>query len=176
MTGCKSAAILIAMAVALPGAAAAQQNVSAGGAWTNSYGFPSPAERNTRLSYTVEQEKMRQGHYGPAEVTYNDFTTNDHSVGDINVEAGEGTNVDIANHTADGSGINSYVVGSINTSNNEIQTSGDGNVIDISNSSESHGCHDGSITTSSNQTVGGMDISGTSGGAAASAVAGALGC
>lgn len=175
------AVTFLAMAMGSAGAALAQQNVSSGGAWTSSYGFPSPAERNTRLSHTVEQQKLRNDYYRPPEITYNDhsttYNTTDHSVGEMSVSAGDGTNVEISNRTAEGSGVNSYVVGSINTSNNEIQSSGSGNSIDISNSSESHGCQDGGISTSSNQTVGGMDISGTSSGsAAAAAMAGALGC
>lgn len=151
------AVLLLSMTV--PGLAQSSFT-NAGNNWSGSYGFPSASERNVRLNHLVEQERINSGYYQPQSVTNN--YNYDHSVGDISVSAAEGASVEVSNRTADGTGTNSYVVGSINNSTNNITTEGSGNSIDISNSSQSQGCQDGSISSASMPTMGGLDISAAS--------------
>ncbi len=153
-------------------AAAQQQQLSAGASWTSSYGFPTPAERALRLQYMDAQRKLSSGYYLPE--SYSNTTNNfyDSSVGDTTITAAEGAHVQLETRTGTGSGTNSYVVGSINTSTNTITVDGDNNGIDIVSSSTSDGCQNGNITTSLNQIMDAIDISASASGASASATSG----
>jgi len=133
---------------------------SAAQSWSSSYGNPSAAERNVRLNAAMEQERLKRGFYDPQSTVINNNTVNhnDHSVSN-NVNAAEGSVVDIQNRTADGTGDSTYAVGAVNNSTTNVKTDGNGNVISVSNSAESEGCIDGAITTSANRVVGGIDIS-----------------
>lgn len=153
-------------------AAAQQQQLSAGASWTSSYGFPTPAERALRLQYMDAQRKLSSGFYTPE--SYSNTTNNfyDSSVGDTTVTAAEGAHVQLETRTGSGSGTNSYVVGSINTSTNNITVDGDNNGIDIVSASTSTGCQNGNITSSLNQVMDTIDISASADGASASATSG----
>jgi hypothetical protein len=151
---------------------AQSNNISAAGSWNSSYGLPSPTERNVRLNFLVEQEKLRNDYYQPQRTiintTNNTTNNNDHSVSN-SINAAEGAVVDVENRTAENSGTSSSVVGSINESTTNISTTGSGNSsINVANASENQGCLDGTITTSVNQPAGGFDISAGGGGSAGS--------
>lgn len=163
-------ATITAISVALfaPQVAAQSNNISASSSWNSSYGIPSPTERNVRLNFIVEQEKLKKGFYRPASTVVNNTTNNDHSVSN-NITAGEGASVDVENRTAENSGTSSNVVGSINESTTNISTSGTGSAsISVANASENQGCIDGSITSSANRPAGGFDISAGGGAGAGS--------
>lgn len=156
--------------LALSGAAGAQTNTSAAVGWSGSYSFPSPGERQIRLQQAEAQYRADRGGYGAASTTVNNYYTYDHSVGDVTLSAAEGAYINLENRTGDDSGTNSYTVGSINTSNNQVTVTGNDNTVDLVNSSTSTGCQNGAITTSLNQIFDTFDISSgtaTSGGAAA---------
>lgn len=145
-------------------AEAQSRNISAANSWSSSYAHPSPTERNVRLNYAVEQEKLKRGFYAPARTTVNNYVTNnndnssDHSVSN-NVTAAEGAAVDLENRTAEDTGTSSTVIGALNESTTSITTRGTGNTIDVGNAADSNGCIDGSITSSATRPVGGFDIS-----------------
>lgn len=160
----------VAVLVVVAGAAVAQTSTTpAAQNWNSGYGVPSPTERNVRLNFIIEQEKLRSGFYQPQSTTTNTYISNDHSVAN-NVNAAEGAVVDIESRTAEGSGTSSYVVGAINTSTNTITTDGAGHTVTIVNEATSDaGCIDGGIATANNRPVGGVDIS--AGGAASTGAA-----
>lgn len=144
---------------------AQSSNNSAAESWSSSYGYPSPTERSVRQNFILEQEKLKRGFYQAPITTVTTTNNNsyDHSVRN-NVNAAEGSSVEIENRTAEGTGTSSYVVGAINTSTNNITTEGSGNSINIANSAASEaGCIDGGIITAGNNPVGGFDISAGSG-------------
>lgn len=147
--------------LASPAAVDAQSYLSAGGGWSNSYAFPSPGERQVRLQYAEAQRRAQANGYGA--VQHHSHVTNnynyDHSVGDMMISAAEGAYVHVDNKTGPDSGTSSYTVGAVNTSNNQITIEGDGNLVDLVNSSQSTGCQDGSITTSLNHIMDTFDIS-----------------
>lgn len=141
----------------------AQSNLTASTSWSSSYGNPSAVERNVRLNFMVEQQKLKDGYYQPANTTINTTNNNtysyDHRITN-SVTAGEGAVVELENRSAEGSGTSTYAVGAINTSTNNITTEGSNNSLDIANIADSDaGCIEGNITSSSNQPVGGIDIS-----------------
>jgi hypothetical protein len=165
--------ICVSVAACLATQVVAQSNnPSAASSWNSSYGFPSPTERNVRLNFIVEQEKLRNNYYQPAQTiinTTNNTTNNtDHSVSN-SINAAEGAVVDVENRTAENSGTSSSVVGSINESTTNISTEGSGtSSINVANASENQGCLDGAITVSANRPSGGFDISSGGGGSAGS--------
>src|SRR6056297_2728527 len=169
----RTAMICASVAACLATQVAAQSNnVSAAGSWNSSYGLPSPTERNVRLNFVVEQEKLKNNHYQPQRTIINttNNTTNhtDHSLSN-SITAAEGAVVDVENRTAENSGTSSSVVGSINESTTNISTEGSGtSSINVANASENQGCLDGGITTSVNRPAGGFDISSGGGGSAGS--------
>lgn len=161
MNTIKTGLVAATMMAAATLAQAQSSNLSAGQSWNSAYGYPSPTERNVRQNFIVEQEKLKRGFYQAPITTINttNNTISDHSVRN-NVNAAEGSTVEIENRTATGSGTSSYAVGAINTSTNNITTEGSGNSINIANSANSEaGCIDGGIITASNRPVGGVDIS-----------------
>lgn len=132
--------------------------------WSSSYRTPTAVERNVRLNFVVEQQKLKNGYYQAPLTTINTTNNNsysysyDHSISN-SVTAAEGAAVDLENRSAEGSGTSTSVIGAINSSTNNI-TSSSGNTIDIANAADSDaGCIDGGITSSSNRPVGGIDIS-----------------
>lgn len=167
---------LLAAAMVVFGAsgASAQSSATAAGSWNNTYSFPTPAERQIRLQFAEAQKRADSGAYGPAHTTtiVNNYNTNDHSVGEIMISAAEGAYVHVEPRTGPDSGTNTYTVGSVNTSQNEVIVTGDGNVIDLVNSSTSTGCQDGSITSSLNQIFDTFDISSSGASGSGSAAAG----
>lgn len=166
-----TALLLGGTVTALPAVqATAQDWTSAGRSWTGSYGFPDTSERNYRLQLMLNQRRLESGAFDAGAV-YNTTTniTYDSSVGDISVSAEEGANVSLDNRTAEGTGTSTYTVGAVNTTMNEITIDGSGNVLDISSSADSQGCQNGAITWTSNEVMGGINISAGADGASASA-------
>lgn len=163
--------LIVAVAMISTGAPVhAQSHLSAGAGWTSSYGFPSPNERAVRLQRMQRQEELSNGFYDSP--PSNDVTHNynyDHSVGDTVISAAEGAYVTTETRTSEGSGTNTYTVGAVNTSNNNITIDGDENLLDIVSQADSVGCQDGSITMSMNQLMDAVDISAGASGASASA-------
>ena len=146
--------------------AEAQSYISGSESWNSSYGFPSPAERNSRLAFILEQEKLKNKYYRPPSTVVTNYNTVDHSVANT-ITAYEGANVDVENRTAENSGTSSNVVGAINESTTNISTDGSGSSsINVGNAADSQGCIDGAITSNVTSPVGGFDIS--SGGSASS--------
>jgi len=145
-------------------AEAQSSNLSAPKSWNSSYGTPSPTERNVRLNFITEQEKVRNGAYLPPRTTVNNYTTNDRSVSN-NITAGAGASVDVQNRNGDNSGTSSNVIGAINESTTNITTNGSGNLVDVTNGANSDGCIDGAITSNFTRPVGGGDISSGAGAA-----------
>lgn len=140
--------------------------LTAGSSWNSSYGFPSPTERAVRLQYMEAQRRLDAGYYDNLPSTTINYY-NDHSVGDTTISAAEGAYVTLENRTGTNSGTNSYAVGAINTSNNNISIEGDGNHLDIVSAADSTGCQDGSITMALSELVGGVDITAGSDGSSA---------
>lgn len=169
--------VLAASSVAmLMGAPAIAQNLTVGSAWNGSYGFPSPNERSVRLNTMVTQRQLESGAFDSGAVT--NITTNttnnyDQSAGDTNVTAAEGATVDLQIRTSADSGdtTSTSTIGSQNTTNSTITVEGSDNLIEVLSSSDSIGCQDGSITTSMNSLVGGLDISANASASGASASA-----
>jgi hypothetical protein len=143
--------------------------------WSSSYKTPTAVERNVRLNFVVEQQKLKNGFY-QAPVTIVNTTNNnsysysyDHRISN-SISAAEGAMVDLENRSAEGSGTSTTVIGAVNTSTNNITSSGVQNSIDIANTADSEaGCIEGGITSSSNRPVGGIDISSGAAGAGAGA-------
>lgn len=153
--------ISIAMSCGLGSSMLHAQNygTSASQNWNSSYGGSSALERNTRLNFAVEQNKLNNGFYGPSTTTITTTNTYDRSISN-NVNAAEGASVDLENRSAEGTGTSSYVVGAINTSTNNITTNGNGNTTTVSNTASSEaGCIDGGISSYTNRPVGNVDIS-----------------
>ncbi|MBF9060878.1 hypothetical protein HKCCSP123_16975 [Rhodobacterales bacterium HKCCSP123] len=149
----------------------AQEWTSAGRSWTGSYGFPDSAERTYRLQLILNQRRMDTGAFDAGAVynttnTYN--TTYDSSVGDISVSAEAGATVDVDNRTAEGTGTSTYTVGSVNNTTNDISIDGSGNILDITSFADNSGCQNGAITWTTNEVMGGINISADANGASAS--------
>lgn len=158
----------------IAGAPAIAQERSAGSSWTGSYGFPSPTERSVRLNTMITQRQLESGAFDAGAVT--NITTNynyDQSTGDTNVTAAEGATVDLQIRTSADSGdtTSTSTIGSQNTTNSTINIEGSNNLVDVISTSDSVGCQDGSITSSLNTLVGGLDISASASASGASASA-----
>ena len=154
--------LAVCAAIFTPNVGFAQMQ-SASSSWHSSYSNPNVVERNSRFSQALEREKLNSGYYKPAEtnVTNNVTTTTnyDHSVGDVSLDAAAGASIDFQPRTGEDSGTNSYTVGSVNTTTNDISVRGDGNTLDTTSFADNTGCQDGSISTGAGSTVGGMNIS-----------------
>lgn len=171
------ALFVAAMSGGFAGGASAQSFLSSGYSWGGSYYFPSDAQRSNRAATADLMKRAEEGYYdtfGAAIMTYNTTNNYDSSVGDITVNAEAGANVDLETRTAEGTGTSSYSVGSINTSVNNIDISGNnaGNNLTLTNSAVSEGCQDASINTSVTSGLGGIDIS-SSGATAIAGISGA---
>ena len=150
--------------------AEAQSYISGSEGWNSSYGFPSATERNARLAFILEQEKLKNKYYRPPSTVVTNYNTVDRSVTNT-ITAGEGANVDVENHTAENSGTRSNVVGAINESTTNISTDGSGSSsINVGNAADSQGCIDGAITSNVTSPVGGFDISSSAGSASSGSV------
>ena len=112
--------------------------------WSMSGGFEF-MDANDRAATVQEidlQQKIHEGYY--ARVGNNvSYVTNDHSVGDISLTLADGASGNVDVRSGPESGTNSYAVGALNTTT--VETSGSGNNLDISSTSDSLGCQDGSI-------------------------------
>lgn len=168
-------AALAALVLSLP--LVAQAQTSGGSDWSSSYMFPSANDRVARTSMIDQVAKAENGYYATVgTTTYNTYNTYDNSVGSVNVNAEAGATVDASIRTAEGSGTNTYVVGAINTSNNNIQISGSDNLVDISNSASNTGCQDGTIAVVGTTLATGASLADITGGSSASATLGSHTC
>jgi len=170
-----AAVAVAAMSGGFAGGASAQSFLSSGYSWGGSYYFPSDAQRSSRATSADLIKRAEEGYYdtfGASTFTYNTTNNYDSSVGDITVNAEAGADVDLETRTAEGTGTSSYSVGSINTSTNNIDISGSGNDLTVTNSAVSEGCQDASINTSMTTGLGGIDIS-SSGATAIAGISGA---
>lgn len=124
-------------------AAFAQNFGSSGQTWSGSWGFASATDRSIGLQQAQVLRQVEGGTADPT-TTYNNYYDNRSNY----VEASSGSGaVTTDNHVGDEIGENTYAVGSLNTGSTTIDVTGDGNVVDAVNSSETNGCVDGSIAT-----------------------------
>lgn len=159
------------------GAAMASAQDTAGGSWSNGYSFPTANDRVARMNMVDIIAKTENGFYDTVgQTTYNTYNNYDHSVGSISVAAEAGSTVDASVRTAEGSGTTTYVVGAVNTSNNTVQVSGEGNLVDISNTASSTGCQDGRIAITGSTVGSGSALADITGASSAMASIGANNC
>ncbi|MCH8466168.1 MAG: hypothetical protein LAT78_06315 [Roseinatronobacter sp.] len=161
--------VMIAAVAMLAFSASAPSAQNAGTSWSGAYSFPGANDRISRLQTADLAKRAESGYFssfGPGDSFIYNYTTNDHSAVN-NINAAEGAHVDVQNRTAEGSGTNSYAVGSINTTTNTIN--GNNNIVDITSQANSLGCQDGRITTSVSSAGAGGSISGQGSGASSSA-------
>lgn len=162
--------ILFTLAVSasayLPTAVSAQSVSSPGRDWSGGWGFSSPSDRSLRLQEAQAIHSIENPYNGPGTVIYN-TTTNDYRSNYQDIQAGAGAIGPIEFRIGDEIGQNTNSVGSMNTGSTTIEVSGEGNIIEATNSSESNGCIDGSVqngsySVSGNMTEGSLTLPGFS--------------
>lgn len=147
--------------------------------WSGGYSFPTPNETIARTNMIDIIAKVEAGYYDTLGTSYNytyNYNTYDSSVGTVNVHAAEGATVDASIRTSEGSGTSTYTVGAINTSNNNVQIKGSGNILDISNLASNTGCQDGKITATGTGLGTGGNLADITGGASVSSALGSPSC
>ncbi|MBK5946498.1 hypothetical protein CCR83_08660 [Rhodobacter veldkampii DSM 11550] len=151
-------ALAVPLLGTLAGGSMAQSYDNAGIGWTGSMGFPGASDRSVRLQAADLMKKAESGYYGTlgSSPTQNNYYDSSVSM-DVNV--GDGSNAEISNHTAEGSGVNSYSVGSVNTTTNDISIDGSGSSVSVVSTSNSTGCIDGSISAPGSSGYSTFDIS-----------------
>jgi hypothetical protein len=162
--------LLTVSAVTLLAVTASAQNAGTG--WSGAYTFPGANDRISRLQTADLAKRAESGFFssfGPGDSFVYNYTTNDHSAVN-NINAAEGAQVEVENRTAEGSGTNTYAVGSINTTTTTV--TGSDNIVDITAEANSTGCQDGRITTSVASAGMGGALSGEGNGASSSASGG----
>jgi hypothetical protein len=171
-SGCV-AGLVAGLLLAVP--AVAQNNqVNPGTNWGSSWGFSTSQEETLRLLQADTIKKAEEGYYDTVgqtpNVTVNTTNNYDQRSGVVEVTAGEGSTIDVVNHTGDDIGQNTNVIGAINNSSTTIDIQGSNNTVTAVNSADSTGCQDGSVnigtTSSGGQQVGSGAATGGSAGIA----------
>lgn len=129
----------------------AQSLSGSGATWGGSWQFQSPSARSVNIQQADTIKRAESGFYssfGPAQTIVNNKTINDNRSNYVETTSGEGGLVEIVNRVGDEIGKVSNVTGAINTGSTEIRVDGNSNTVTAINSSDSHGCLDGSINVS----------------------------
>lgn len=129
----------------------AQNLGSSGSTWGGSWQFQSASARSVNIQQADTIKRAESGFYasfGPAQTTIHNNTTNDNRSNYVEVNAEEGADFEITNRVGDEIGKVSNVTGAINTGSTDIRVDGSSNTVTAINSSDSHGCLDGSINVS----------------------------
>ena len=139
--------------------ALAQSYVAPSANWNGSWGFPTTGEKTYRLLQADTIEKKEEDYYnsiGRNTINYNatNNTWNDNRSGMVEFTANGDSKVDISNRTSNDIGQNTNVIGSVNAPQTSIDISGSGNNVSATNTSDSSGCLDGSVTISRGTTSG----------------------
>jgi hypothetical protein len=142
----RRAALLGTLIICVPFSAGnAQSYTSANTGWSSSWGFASPADRQVALQRAQAMYQIRNGN--PQSVvnnnTYNNVSTDNRQ---NYVEQNAEGQVEFVG--ADKVGQNTNSIGAMNTGSTSIEINGSNNMVTATNSSDSNGCVDGSIQTS----------------------------
>lgn len=140
------------------GAAFAQNTSEPSTDWNSNWNFSSTGSKSLRLIQADLIAKMEEGYYdsfGKVDAIVTNNVYYDNSTGNVEVSAAEGSTVTIDAQVGDEIGQNTNVIGAINTSNTEIDVSGDGNTVTATNGAEATGCQSGNITIDSDSSPAG---------------------